>query len=94
MVSRADSSEGSAKEKRCQDSFVADQTKTIAVGTAVASGPPHRSVREYLPHTAPPSGRTIAKTPLPVVIIMPLQVMLDSALSPKHRWQVGETSLR
>ena len=25
-----------------------------AVGTAVAGGPPHRSVREGLPHTAPP----------------------------------------
>ena len=27
-----------------------------AVGTAVAGGPPHRSVREELPHTALPSG--------------------------------------
>jgi len=33
----------------------------IAVGTAVASRPPHRSVRDGLRHTAPPSGRTIAE---------------------------------
>ena len=31
---------------------------SIAVGTAVAGGPPHRSVREELPHTAPTLGRT------------------------------------
>ena len=30
-----------------------NQTKVIAVGTAVAGGPPRRSVREALPHTAP-----------------------------------------
>ena len=30
---------------------------TIAVGTAVAGGPPHRSVREVLPHTAPALSR-------------------------------------
>ena len=29
----------------------------IAVGTAVAGGPPHRSVRECLPHTAPTLSR-------------------------------------
>src|SRR5215471_13432138 len=29
---------------------------TVAVGTALASGPPHRSVREELPHTALTSG--------------------------------------
>src|SRR5262244_4465921 len=28
----------------------------VAVGTALASGPPHRSVREGLPHTALTSG--------------------------------------
>src|SRR5215475_13410305 len=28
----------------------------VAVGTALASGPPHRSVREELPHTALTSG--------------------------------------
>ena len=33
--------------------------KVIAVGTAVAGGPPHRSVREELPHTAPPLGTTV-----------------------------------
>ena len=32
----------------------------LAVETAVASRPPHRSVREGFPHTAPPSGQTIA----------------------------------
>ena len=31
----------------------------IAVGTTVTGRPPHRSVREGLPHTAPPSGQTI-----------------------------------
>ena len=31
-----------------------NREKVIAVGTAVADGPPHRSVREALPHTAPP----------------------------------------
>ncbi len=29
----------------------------IAVGTAVTGGPPHRSVREVLPHTAPALSR-------------------------------------
>ena len=44
----------------------------IAVGTAVTSRPPHRSVREGLPHTAPPLGRTIANNiSLPVVIAVP-----------------------
>jgi hypothetical protein len=28
----------------------------VAVGTALAGGPPHRSVRAALPHTAPTSG--------------------------------------
>ena len=31
----------------------------IAVGTALSGRPPHRSVREVLPHTAPPLGQTI-----------------------------------
>src|SRR5215468_1483549 len=30
--------------------------RIVAVGTALASGPPHRSVREEFPHTAPTSG--------------------------------------
>jgi hypothetical protein len=30
---------------------------TIAVGTAIAGGPPRRSVREELPHTAPTLSR-------------------------------------
>ena len=29
----------------------------IAVGTAIADRPPHRSVREVLPHTAPAASR-------------------------------------
>ncbi len=33
----------------------------IAVGTTVTGRPPHRSVREELPHAAPPSGQTITK---------------------------------
>ncbi len=33
------------------------QFDSIAVGTAVAGGPPHRSVREGFPHTAPTSSR-------------------------------------
>src|SRR5260370_15129740 len=36
--------------------------KTVAVGTALAGGPPHGSVLEELPHTALSSGRT---RPLP-----------------------------
>ena len=40
---------------------------------AVAGRPPHRSVLKELPHTAPPSGRTITDIPLPVVIAVPLQ---------------------
>ena len=32
------------------------QKDLVAVGTALASGPPHRSVREVLLHTAPTSG--------------------------------------
>ncbi len=32
-------------------------SKRIAVGTAVTSGPPHRSVHEELPHTAPTLSR-------------------------------------
>jgi len=31
-----------------------DRTQVIAVGTAIAGRPPHRSVREELPHTALP----------------------------------------
>ena len=33
------------------------------------TAPPHRSVREALPHTAPPSGQTIAAMPLLVVAV-------------------------
>ena len=34
----------------------------FAVGTPVARRPPHRSVREAFPHTAPASGRTLPRT--------------------------------
>jgi hypothetical protein len=37
-------------------SFATD-FRNIAVGTPVAGCPPHRSVREALPHTAPTSDR-------------------------------------
>ncbi len=48
--------------------------KGIAVGTTVTGRPPHRSVREELPHTAPPSGQTITKrVSLPVVIAVPCE---------------------
>ena len=33
-------------------------SKVIAVGTDVSIGPPHRSVREALPHTAPTLSRS------------------------------------
>jgi len=35
-------------------------SKRIAVGTVIADRPPHRSVRDELRHTAPPSGQTTA----------------------------------
>ena len=35
--------------------------KTVAVGTALSGGPPHRSVREELPHTAPTSGTMVGR---------------------------------
>jgi len=55
MVSRFWTSLGQTEEKiRGQDSNL---DLSIAVGTAVASGPPHRSVRECLPHTAPTLSR-------------------------------------
>ena len=39
--------------------LLTNTSKRIAVGTAVTSRPPHRSVRDGLRHTAPPLGRTI-----------------------------------
>jgi hypothetical protein len=33
------------------------EVEEIAVGTAVTGGPPHRSVREVFPHTAPALSR-------------------------------------
>ena len=39
--------------------FQPGRTADIAVGTALTGRPPHRSVREELPHTAPPSGMTV-----------------------------------
>ncbi len=53
---------------------VRPRQKGIAVGTTVTGRPPHRSVREELPHTAPPSGQTITKrVSLPVVIAVPCE---------------------
>ena len=41
-------------------------TKTvIAVGTAIAGRPPHRSVRAELPHTAPPLGSDVRDVAIP-----------------------------
>ncbi len=37
--------------------FLIDRSRGRRVGTAVAGGPPHRSVREELPHTAPALSR-------------------------------------
>jgi len=37
--------------------FILSSLNRVAVGTALAGGPPHRSVHEELPHTAPTSGR-------------------------------------
>ena len=46
------------RHKRCQEPFLVRMAySVIAVGTAVTSGPPHRSVLEELPHTAPPLSR-------------------------------------
>ena len=39
------------------------QALTVAVGTALAGGPPHRSQRAELPHWAPASGQTRTRTP-------------------------------
>ena len=65
----------------------ARNTVRIAVGTAVAGGPPHRSVRECLPHTAPPLGITV-KTSLPAVAAR------HDALQSPARWPVQESSER
>jgi hypothetical protein len=42
------------RNKKGSERFIEN---SIAVGTAVAGGPPHRSVREALPHTAPTLSR-------------------------------------
>ena len=42
------------EENRTTRANVEETSLGIAVGTAVASRPPHRCVREVLPHTAPP----------------------------------------
>ena len=38
-------------------------SRCVAVGTALAGGPPHRSQRAELPHWAPASGQTRTRTP-------------------------------
>src|SRR4029453_6983805 len=51
---------GRASESRCRRrggfSTSTSCASLVAVGTALTSGPPHRSVRERLPHTALTSG--------------------------------------
>ena len=42
---------------RVNHNYGAAQGFGIAVGTSVTGGPPHRSVREELPHTAPALSR-------------------------------------
>jgi hypothetical protein len=44
------------------DEFFEANGRRNPVGTAVAGGPPRRSVREELPHTAPPLGVTVKMT--------------------------------
>ena len=50
----------------------------IAVGTALAGGPPHRSVLEELPHTAPTSGQT--EPPPTAVVRTPGDATRDTRL--------------
>jgi hypothetical protein len=57
------------------------ESAEIAVGTAVASRPPHRSVREELPHTAPTLGQT---SRLSRVFTALRTTWFCSALSPAH----------
>ena len=58
---------------------------SVAVGTALASGPPHRSVREELPHTALASG-SCDDQPLVLVVRTTTPVTRIPALGPA---QVG-----
>ena len=48
------------REARFRHGSPNSEHASIAVGTAVSGGPPHRSVREGLPPTAPPLGQTIS----------------------------------
>ena len=52
----------SSNSSKPPSSNIVKPTKRNAVGTAVAGSPPHRSVREELPHTAPPLGITVKMT--------------------------------
>ena len=72
--------------------------RLIAVGTALASGPPHRSVREGLPHTALTSGscdglplvgiRLVVRATTPVTRI-PGSVSGTSALVVRSPWSAS-----
>ena len=64
--------------------IVVPNTIAIAVGTAVASRSPHRSVREKLPHTAPPLGQTITSLLL-VVATVSFQLIRSPAQSLVYR---------
>ena len=71
------------KNDYCQ--ITIDKFIFIAVGTAVAGGPPHRSVREELPHTAPPLGITVRRIRITLLAAhAPADRLAVTALSP---WQ-------
>src|SRR6266545_5220168 len=73
-------------------------TASVAVGTALASGPPHRSVREGLPHTALTSGscdgqplvgiRLVVRATIPVTRI-PGSVSGASRLVVRSPWSAS-----
>ena len=53
LRSHADTGDITARDRLAPfEKLLSDFSVGIAVGTAVAGGPPHRSVREVLPHTA------------------------------------------
>jgi hypothetical protein len=90
-----------AGENRSNELSRIDYTATlagetpIAVGTVIADRPPHRSVREVLPHTAPPLGQTIA---MQYIVTgrgdRAVPMTLNPALSPQRRRQFDNASLR
>lgn len=72
---------------RCWPCIVRDDEDnscgTIAVGTALTGRPPHRSVREALPHTAPTLSQT--SRPAPRVLLRLRNSMVGPALWPAMR---------